>query len=108
MVHTLYLINSLPVKSYHGRQICIPMSNIPLFQDTQHETSCVFDISFHIKYEEICFVSHNEDEPFCGINERVQTGHFTPHQDSGFSNVLTENRGMDLHMGRKVLMLLTC
>jgi len=52
-------------------------------------------------------VSHNEDEPFCGINERVQTGHFTPHQDSGFSIFLTETRGMALNMGCKVSMLLT-
>ena len=64
--------------------------------------SYVYNICFHIKYEDICFVSLNEDEPFCWINERVQTGYSTPRQDSGFSNVSTETHGMALNMGCKV------
>ena len=67
VVCILYLIKPLPVKSYYGKQICIPLSDIPLFQDTQHETSCVHYISFINKYEETCFVSHNEDVSFVGL-----------------------------------------
>ena len=56
-------------------------------------------------------MSHKENVPFVGLMggcKLLFENNFTQHQYSGFPNVLTENWGMDLNMGCKVLMLLTC